>query len=249
MKRYILFNILIILTLFNNLSYTQQQEETCSNLSYGIEGDFNNQYLWRGFSINKGFMTMPSVYVSAYNLTLTLWGNVTIYDINDYIKQHECDVIIKYEKEFGNWKFEPAISNYNYPNELKAPSTAEFNLKISYELNQFELFINPIIDFVEYPGAYFEEFGIAFNRELSEAVSINSIITGGWASKKFNETYNGLSSATFSYIAVNLSVPYYIKNNIYIKPHVEFYFNLDSDLKKINDSNFFNIGVACGAEF
>jgi hypothetical protein len=201
-----------------------------SEISYGGETDFNNKYIWRGIIFDEGFVIQPDVWVSYRNFTLGAWGNIAMHDIHHSGRLNEIDLSLSYEYSLLRCDIENSFMYYNYPHQSDSPATGEFFFGIGYPVGEFKLITNFTFDVVEYPGAIFVENGIEFNTPLIKEISLTSSLNLGWASRKFNETYVGVSKTTMSMISVNLTLTCYPMDGLYLKPHIQLNKIIDKDL-------------------
>ena len=121
---------LILTTFINAADSISVSQYEPSSISYGIENDFINQYIWHGISYNEGLILQPSAWISKDNITFSVWGNITSYDVKSSIKRNEIDFFVEYYNEFENLELEPSLGYYIYPKQEDSPPTAEANLKL-----------------------------------------------------------------------------------------------------------------------
>jgi len=219
------------------------------NITFGIETDFANQYIWRGISYNKGLLVEPSPWISYSNFTLSIWGNLPAHDVNS-AEGNEIDFTASYLKEFEDLSFEPSFNYYTYPGQEEAPPTGEGNLKISYKIFESEVYTNLTLDVVEYPGSACSDLGITHQFDLSDKFNFSLDLNTGCANKKFNRAYINPESAgnSFNYVALSISSNYYLNEIVYIKPHIENFIITSPDLKEISGNSLWNFGVTAGVE-
>ncbi len=208
-------------------------------VSLGAESDFVYQYLWRGISYNRGLLAQPSAWFSRGNLSISTWCNLTLLDVDGTVKQHEIDLTAQYDLSAGDFCISPSVNLYLYPNETHAPTTGELALFIGYRQNNWEFSTSHYLDYLEYRGALYSEIGTTYAlKELTMGLNV------GGASPKFNRAYNGLSISTLSNLSLTCDYELELPGKIIIRPHIEYFINLDSDLQRINRANLLNIGLA-----
>jgi len=246
----IIFVLVITITAFAQDS-TEIIAEEPEMFSYGFENDFITQYIWRGISYNEGFITQPSGWIEYNGFTFYTWASVTLNDKNGNPKGHEIDFVVQYVHQYESLQFEPSIAYYIYPNQEDAPPTAEANLKISYPVFDTELYTNICLDILEYPENLSGDFGLKKNLIENDVLSFAADLNTGWANKKFSETYIGISdgSEIFHFINCSIQMDYYLSENIYIRPHIEYYYIFSSLLKSVSGNSLTNFGLAIGVEF
>jgi len=244
-----LWFLLLVYCMYPADSLTVSFEKN-SSISYGIETDFNTQYIWRGLSFNKGFIVQPSPWISFSNFTLSMWGNLPVNDINS-ADGNEIDFTAAYLYAFEDLSIEPSLNYYTYPDQEEAPSTAEGNLKAAYKIFESELYANLTLDILEYSGSFTSDFGIVHEISSNEKMNLVIDLNTGWGNKKFNQSYVNpdYMEGYLNYLSISVSSNYYLTNGIYIKPHIEHYRILSLVLKEVSGSSLFNFGFLVGAEF
>jgi hypothetical protein len=220
-----------------------------SEITYGAETDFNNKYLWRGITYDDGFVIQPDVWVSYQNITFGVWSNIAMHDIHHSKNLNEIDLSLSYEYSLLKCDFENSLMYYNYQNQPDSPPTGEFYFGIGYSVGEFKCLSNFTIDVVEYPGAFFVEHGLEYEKQLTEEFSLASSLNLGWASRKFNETYAGVSKTTMNMIGANISLTYYPIARLYIKPHLQLNKIIDKNLYETLNKHSSEFGLLLGVEY
>lgn len=230
---------------------TEVVEDELPAVSYGFENDFVTQYIWRGISYNAGFILQPSVWVEYEGFTFYTWGSLTLNDKNNNPKNHEVDCAVQYSYQYEKLLIEPSIAYYIYPGQEEAPPTAEANLKLAYTFLETEVYSNFCLDVLEYDGSLSGDFGVNRNLFENDVVNFSIDMSTGWANEKFNETYIGESdkSDLFHFVRFAFEMEYYVSENIYLKPHAEYYYIFSPLLKSISGNNLSNFGLLFGVEF
>lgn len=221
-----------------------------SSISYGLENDFINQYIWHGISYNKGLILQPSAWISTNNISFSVWGNITQYDVNSSIKRNEIDFFVEYYHQFENLESESSLGYYIYPKQEDSPPTAEANLKLLYNIFELKLYTNLTVDVLEYTGSFSGEFGIVQEININDELNLFFDVNASVANGKFNETYidSYYSHNSLNYLSFSLSSNYYFTDVLYIKPHFEYYHILNSALREISGNQLFNFGLLIGTE-
>jgi hypothetical protein len=230
---------------------TEVVEDELPAVSYGFENDFITQYIWRGISYNEGFILQPSVWIEYDGFTFYTWGSLTLNDKHNNPKNHEVDFAVQYTYQYEELFIEPSIAYYIYPGQEEAPPTAEANLKLAYTLLEIEVYTNVCLDVLEYPGSLSGDIGLKKSLFENDDVNIFADISTGWANKKFNKTYVGESDENdlFNFVRFAFEMEYYVSENIYLKPHAEYYYIFSPVLKSVSGNNLTNLGLLFGVEF
>jgi hypothetical protein len=245
--------MLIILIPFGSLAYENPDDSQKGNpiVTYGGELDFNSRYIWRGIPLSKGAVTQPSAWVSAFNFTFSVWGNFVLNNEANQGEFNEVDLILSYSREWKKITVEPLVQFYLYPNQKDAPATGEGSLKLSYPIiGPVSVFTSHTFDIVRYGGSYFGNAGLSYEHEFNSKLSLESSLSLGWGSSKFNDVYLGLSKSALNVAIYDLSLTYYPKKFVYIRPHVELSAIVDGELRnQLDDSTIVSGGLAVGMEF
>ncbi len=203
-----------------------------SKLSWGFTEDILSRYIWRGFAYTRGPVMQPEGWVSAYGFTFDLWSNFVLNDEPNQGQFNEVDPSLTYSHSWGPFTVEPTIENYNYPNQMNAPSTAEFDLKLSYGLGPVTLTTTHNFDIIRYRGSYFGDFTAGIEHEFFPKFSMATSASLGWGSSKFNETYGGVSKAALNLFLWRMEFVYQAFKHVSFRPHMEVNVLIDSDLRQ-----------------
>jgi hypothetical protein len=244
-----------LLVLFNLTALasdsTGVDEDNLSVFSYGFENDFITQYIWRGISYNEGFIIQPCGWIEYNGFTFYTWASLTLSDKYNNPKNHEVDFSVQYSYKFEELLIEPSIAYYIYPNQEDAPPTAEVNLKLAYSIFETELYTNASLDVLEYPGSLSGDIGLKKSLFENDVLNFEGDISTGWTNNKFNQTYIGESDQTeiFHFVKFAVELEYYFSENVYFKPHIEYYQIFSTLLKSVSGNNLTNFGVLFGVAF
>lgn len=243
--------MLIILIPFTSLAYENPNEQVENPIfTYGGELDFNSRYVWRGIALSEGTVMQPSIWVSAFDLTFEVWSNFVINDEPNQGEFNEINLIFYYDLEWNKITIEPSLIIYLYPNQEDAPATTEGSLKFSYPIGPISIFTSHIFDIVEYGGSYFGEAGLSYEHEFKPELSLEASLSLGWASSEFNNVNIGFSKSALNVAGGGLSLSYYLKESLYIRPHLELSAIVDKDLRsELDDPTIVTGGLAIGMEF
>jgi hypothetical protein len=230
-------------------------EKPIANFTYDL--DFTRS-IWHGVLYMNSLTMQPSISLEAFDSKFTIWSNVLLTNTPYYGsletieaggKFNEFDFVFSHDIKFGQFTFEPAIGFYAFPLGTD-PTSGDVALTVSYDLDNFSLFTTHTLDIMTIPGSYFGELGIAYKNEFSSDLSLDSFIKCGWASSAFNETYFEVPKNAFNVIEGSVSLSYYIKKNLYIKPHLDISFILDGELRnELDEPDLINFGASIGTEF
>lgn len=246
-------SILFLLFIQGHASaYAEEPDNSERLFQYDFQTDYYARYVWRGIAYSKGPVIQPSLGLTVKELYVWVWANYDLSygsDDSDFYRLNELDFNFTYTIECGAWTIEPGIFSYVYPNQDESPATAEASVSVSYGLGWGSLFIRQTVDIIEYGGAYFGEGGLSYQKDLGK-ISFEAETSLGWGSDRFNETYLDISKNALNLYSWNLSWTYYITENFYVCPHLEFSVILDHDLRDaVDDFAILNGGLLLGLEF
>ncbi len=251
MKIYVL-NIFIFLLILNRIASGNPVPDSTnaedSKIYWGIETDLNDKYLWRGITYDKGFVIQPNIWISYRNVTFSVWNNIPAYSNSHLIRPNEIDLSLSYQYSFLNCDVENSIMIYHYPHQSDSPSTGEFYVGIGVPVGELKWVTNLTADIMKYPGAFFIDNGMEFEEIFTEKFNLTLSLNTGWASKKFNETYIGISKTTLNIISAKLSSTYYPTSCFYIQPHLQLNKIIDKDLYEVLNNHSHLFGLVIGIE-
>jgi hypothetical protein len=248
-------SVIILILLFSITVFATDSKEVADEeiqiISFGFENDFISQYIWRGISYNDGFIIQPCGWIEYEGFMFYTWASVTLNDKYNNPKNHEVDFAIQFSYQIEELLIEPSIAYYIYPGQGEAPPTAEANLKLAYTLFETKFYTNVCLDVFEYPGSLSGDLGIKKSLLENDIVNFSADLSTGWANEKFNETYIGDSEETdlFHFVRFGFELEYFISDNIYLKPHIEYNYIFSPLLKSVSGNYLTNFGLLFGVEF
>jgi hypothetical protein len=225
------------------------EEEQVQQTTWGLESDYNPRYVWRGLAFSEGAVTQTSLWATARQTTYSVWSNTNL-DSADGRRTNEIDYAVSWERSWREVSLEPTLNVYTYPNQVDAPSTAEADLKFSRPLGPLTVFTTHTVDLHEYRGAYYGDLGLSWQRELGKHAELESSISLGWASAKFNEAYIGPARSALNVGAFDIGLTWHTRGGTYVRPHLAVTRILNGELRdSVDDPSLVNFGLAIGAEF
>ncbi len=222
-------------------------------IHYGSELDFNSRYVWHGLAWSEGAVVQPSAWVSAFNFTFSVWNNFVLGNEANQGQFNEVDLTLAYDWAWRKLGAKPALQLWLYPNQPGVPATGQASMELSYPVGPFRFFTSHALDISAYPGAYYGDFGLSFERELSPNLSMSTSLGLAFASSKYNDAYVGLKQTAFAAAGGErgqLSFTYYPKEFLYLRPHLSYSCLLDRRLRTlVEHANLFTFGLVTGVEF
>ena len=204
-------------------SVSQSPEERDS-LTYGVEIDFNSNYVFRGLLLDDGPVMLPSAWISAFGFTLTTWGNYAFTSRSGGSGLRTGGLLLTYNRDWEKLRMEAALdANLGRQSSgIEPRSTMEGSLMLSYPAGPLRIFTTHAFDVLAYRGSYFGEAGVECERQVTKNTEFKTSIRSGWASAKFNDVYIGVNKSAFNYVGVDGSLTYNLGRRLYFKPHIEF---------------------------
>lgn len=205
-----------------------------ATVAYGSEINVDSRYLWRGLAYGDRPVIQPSVWMSAHDVTLTLWSNADFPAEADRRNYHpnEFDLVVDYTRGLGPIELQPSLSFFFYPNQVDAPATGEFGLKISCPFGPFSLFTSHNFDMIRYGGSYFGDAGLSFEQEIRPDLAVAASVEIGWGSSRFNDAYVGVGKSALNMVGGSLSLTYSPIRAVTICPRIRVSRIVDADLQR-----------------
>ncbi len=241
------FLVVLCVMSISGVLLSQEKQNDSEPATFTFESLFVNKYLWRGITYDEGLVIQPSLTMYQNNWTLMFWGNYVVSDSYDDVKNHEFDIYVQYDFEFGDLTLSPNILFYSYPQQ-DAESTFELSLAGEYSLGDFSIGTSLSTDIKLGKSYLFGYHSVGYTKELGETLELNASGGFGWGTENFNEYYIGIKKSGLNYIYSNISLSYKMLNNVSLKPYAEVYFNTDSEYKEILGGTVANFGVTVSLE-
>ena len=236
-------------------SQCQPSEDTTSSgersIEFGFESDLVSRYVWHGLEWSTGSVSQNTLWLSAHNITASLWANSDLVARADGPLFNELDLSLAHELSYRALTFESSAQVYlYYPLQPDWPWTAELSIAITAKLPVASPFIRQTFDVKEYPGSYFGEFGLSFEQQLGQQFSLDVAAEIGWASAEFNDAYVGVPWTGVQLYQFEAGLTYFFTNSLYLRPHW-CWSNVSSDVlqEAIEKSRLYQISIAFGGQF
>jgi hypothetical protein len=252
MKKILIIFVLFLYQMPSASAFSAESDsatEAASVWSGGVELATTNKYLWRGITVNEGFIMQPFAWLTYQNFTFSLWNNTTLNEPKDDIKRPEVDVTISYELDLQNFVFESYFSYYKYIDQSDAPNTGEIGCNLGYPFGIVTLNAGVICDVMEYSGAVYLEQKIEVEKSFNEEATAYGALTLGSGLEKFNEAYFGLSESMVNLLALEGHLTYTTGCGVYLQPYFQWNKTINSDLNDFLKKNTSAFGLTIGKEF
>ncbi len=219
-------------------------------VSFAFEVDVSSHYLWRGFVVNNGPVLQPLASLSVHDFTLNLWSNFVLEEDGHQGKFTEVDPSLDYYVQWGRLEIQPSFEYFFYPNLTDSSSTGELSVWFAYPVGPVRIFTDQVVDVVRYPGAYFGDIGVDFERDLLSRLKLTTSATLAWATAKYNDANAGVAKASLNAFYWDFGFVYEPFKFFYLRPHMQVSVLLDPDLRRASlDPTVVSGGLALGMSF
>jgi uncharacterized protein (TIGR02001 family) len=200
-----------------------------------------SKYVWRGLILTDDPVLQPSVTLSHKNLSLNIWANTDLTDINGTSGEiNELDYTIDYSSSVDKVNFSVGLIQYTFPHTDFEPTTE------IYGSAGLSVLLSPTVS-VYYDsdevGGLYGTFGVSQSFPLGEIIkkispSLDLSGSIAYATSDWNEGYYGVKSSGLVDLLLTASLSVPIDEYLSLAPFVSFSQVIDSDLKKaVADDN------------
>jgi len=222
-------------------------------LSVSADLTVASKYVWRGLLLTDDPVLQPSVTLSHGKLSLNLWGNTDLTDVNGTPGEvNEFDYTLDYSFSVDQIDVSLGVIQYTFPHTAFEPTTEIYG---SAGLDiPFSPKITVYYDTDEVGGVYgavAAGYGIPIG-EVSRGISPTLDLSGsvGYASANWNKGYYGVDSSgpVDLLLGASLSVP--LDETLTIAPFVNYSSVLDGDLRDaVSKEDTFCFGATLSISF
>lgn len=253
MKAKNLVLMLACVACFGTLSATADENNP---IKFGFSADYYSKYIWRGQNINDESVLQPSVFVSAYGFTGSIWGNLDLTNSNGNSSEFtEFDYTLDYTAAIPGVEsvsFSAGVIHYRFPSTPFNPTTELYGglsaavplspaIKVYYDVDQIE-------------GAYIQlsagqtiEKVAQWREDCYCNIQVGAAI--GYGTSKYNEGYFGVESGALNDLTISGALPICLGRWI-IKPSVGYSTMLNDDVRAATaKSDNFWVGVGISTSF
>jgi len=218
-------------------------EGVFGDLSIGADVTFSSKYVWRGLLLTDGPVMQAGATVAWKGLSLNLWGNLDLDDVNGNRGEfNEMDITLDYTHELiGPLSGSVGLVFYDFPN-TPFNATTEIYAGLSADV-LLQPSLTAYFDIDEADGVYLSlDVGHSFELpDLAENVSAALDLSAGfgWGDADYNRFYFGAASSGFSDFHSSLSLPISLGEYVTVAPSVGYHCVLDDDLRAgvVDDDN------------
>ncbi len=224
-------------------------EDTENELSFCVEADVSNRYVYRGLVYGNNFITQPSVTAYYRNFSAGVSGNFDMPFKNNSLKLSELDLFVSYELELQSFTLSNNAWVYIYTGEDPYPATAEYIFQAAYTTGGLQVYSDITVDIAEYPGAFIISHGAGYTHIINSNLTFDASLSLAWAGSKFNEVNIGLDRSALNYAGIDLFLSWYPYSTFYFQPHLQYNRVLDKRLLDYIDKENSYFGILTGYTF
>jgi uncharacterized protein (TIGR02001 family) len=193
-----------------------------------------SKYVWRGLILTDDPVLQPSLTVSHRNLSLNIWGNTDLTDVNGTPGEtNELDYTLDYSFSVNKVNLDFGVIQYTFPHTAFDPTTE------IYGSAGISVLLSPTVtvyyDSDEVGGLY-GTLGISHSFSLGDVykgISPSLELSGsiGYATGDWNEGYYGVNSSGLVDILLTAGLAIPLDEYLSIGPFISFSQVVDSDLQ------------------
>ncbi|WP_028318294.1 MltA-interacting MipA family protein [Desulfobulbus elongatus] len=196
--------------------------------------DANSAYVWRGLTMNNGFVLQPSMDVSHNGFAFNVWGN---YDVDDYDgalndnRFSEIDLTGSYAFKLGSVDASLGIIHYLFPeaSDDADSNTTELFAGLSYDLGAGFAISTKIYYDIDVVSDYYITAGLGYSYNLNDQTTLGLSALVSYAGDDFTEYYAGGTDSGFFNYTLTASVKYMATEAFGIGANINLADNLDDD--------------------
>jgi hypothetical protein len=220
-------HILVVMILVASLAFTFQSV-SAADVTGAV--DFNSAYVWRGMTLNDGFVLQPSVDIAKGGFDLNVWGNFDMDDYDDTLDSgefSEVDVTASYGFKFKMVDLRFGYIEYLFPTTDAggAPGTREIFASAGMDLPAgFGVSLDVYRDIDELKEWY-TSLGLAYSYAVNEKLSLGAGAAIAWA----GDDYCSDGSGGFYDYNLSISAGYLLTPEWSVTGFIKYTNALDSD--------------------
>lgn len=215
--------------------------------------DFNSAYIWRGLTLNDGWVFQPAIDIGGLRLGslpigVNIWSNFNLDDFGGVVRKNqfsEVDITLSVELGAG---FEASYIEYIYTagafsdSSISVPGTREIALSWTKEMT-FTPTVTLYYDMREVEGGFLQ-LSLARSFSLSEKASLSLQADVGVASDAFARYYGGVKGGFYQCQAL-AKLSYQATEQVSISACAAYANGFSHDILPKQPAHFFGgIGIA-----
>ena len=224
---------------------------SAQDTTWGVEGEVNARYLWRGIPYSDSPVFQPYAWLTRGRNTVSVWSNLEMGSGPGDGRFDQVFFTASRTYDRSGWRFEPTLQGYTWrglPGEPGA-KTLELANKLTRRVGVVDAVSSQTLDIASYRGSFVVDAGVEWNPTL-RGWRIESSATAAWANGTFNRTYVGPDVRALNYTQLTLAGTRTYAGGWYVRPHAELVLNVNDAVRRALEARTrANIGLAVGREF
>jgi len=239
--------IALALALITGLGVAAPGKAMAKDWSLTLDSTFNSYYVWRGVRLNNGPVWQPSATFGYKGLSLNVWGNFDLDNVNGYeFEFSEVDYTASYGFSLGPVGLEFGVIYYDFP-ASGASSTTEI-----YGSASLNVLLTPTLKIykdVDVSEGLYANLGISHSFKLAKNVGLDLGLSVGWGDKDGNAFVYGAAKEGLADLMLTAGVPITLDKGVTITPMANFSTLLSDDLRDAQaNPNSFWLGLSISWE-
>jgi hypothetical protein len=218
-------------------------------VTIGAGTDLVSRYVFRGVALSEGAALQSSVWLSAKDLTLTVWQNLPLARSDGRGHVNEWDTSLAWEHPLRAATLELTATHYAYRHQPDVPPTTELSARFTRPVGEYEVYALGTTDVDAYQGAWIAEFGASRAWQLSPRLGLEAAASLLWGNRRFHESNSGASASGIGVVVTSLGLPYDLGHGLVLRPHLEWNALPDHRVSTaVGDNHYLTIGVSVGSD-
>ena len=205
---------------------SRREKSFVENISTSVYSNFRSRYVYEGLANSQGFVWQPSATIEIYGVGFNIWGNFVLNDEPDQGRMNEVDLTPYYNATIGNLTIHPYVMLCFYPTDNKnslnysAYTDVKPSLHLAYSLGAIDIVTELIFYAHPTAGALLWDFGLGFQHELVDRLSIETTALFGLGNSRFNRNAFGSPQTRINRFEYSLGLAWNPWRGLVIKPNV-----------------------------
>jgi hypothetical protein len=245
--------ILVLLAAATAGFFSGASAEETQGPSVNADVTIASKYVWRGLTLTDDPVLQPSLTVDYKALSLNLWGNTDLTDVNGTPgEMNELDYTLSYSFSVNKVNLTLGVIQYTFPHTAFEPTTE------IYGSAGLGMLLSPTVTLYydsDEVGGLYGTLGLSHSFSLGEVyggISPSLDLSGsiGYATSSWNEGYYGVNDSGLVDLLLTAVLAIPIDEHLSIGPFISFSQVVDSDLQDaVADDNAAFFGATLSYAF
>jgi len=210
------------------------EEEAESPFAGGVDLAVNSAYIWRGVELNPDDVFQPEVWLSAFGLGASIWGNLDMTGYHEESGQfNEADFKGFYSFELEDFSATLSYIYYHYPLR-DYEKTQEIGAELSWG-KPLSLNLEAYYDFDLVKGVYLKP-SVSYEIEI-DPFTLTPKVGLGWASCNCNRSNFEVDREALADLTAGLEISTDLGEGLYFTLRGEYYVLVDGQLREAAGSS------------